>query len=82
MHNAKAAAIDSFVNNNAHNVSMLHNNSTAHDLFDTLVAYFAQLFAHTTVDESAFPVLVFEQDSSAVAWYDCENCVGFIQHTA
>jgi hypothetical protein len=57
--------IDSFVNSNASN-------------FEGSLDEFVSQFSYTVCNEQAFPVLVYEREGSAVAWYDEELECGFV----
>ena len=79
------ATLDEFVNNNKHNVTLQCDlQNASHDeiddkLFTVLPMQFAGRVLYDTIDDAAFPVLVFVNNSSkCVAWYDCENMQGFV----
>lgn len=71
--------MDHFVNSNAANFVREFEAGTQHT-FVQLEAFaneFAAKFEHDTVDDDAFPVLVYERNGAPVAWYDFECIRGF-----
>ena len=66
--------IDTFVNGNTANV----NFSESDEDFDVLEAIFTKKFKFDNVNTTAMPVLVYELNGNAVAWYDEEMQLGFI----
>ena len=67
--------IDSFVNNNAPNV---HYEVTQAAELDEREQQFTSTMQHAQVNDKAYPVLVYVQDSRFVAWYDIENAWGYV----
>lgn len=66
--------IDEFVNSNAQNVKL----SSEGDIYAVQDEFIDKLGLHTTqVNDDAFPVLVFVDNSKPVAWVDLENAVGY-----
>jgi len=66
--------IDAFVNGNTANV----NFSKSNEDFDVLEAIFTKKFKFDNVNTAAMPVLVYELNGNAVAWYDEEMQLGFV----
>ena len=72
--------IDVFVNTNSFNVQLPVDNVSDEDMFETLPAQFVtdNSVVYDTVNQDADPVFVYELNGAPVAWYDCENFVGFV----
>ena len=66
--------IDTFVNSNNANVDF----SKSDEDFDVLEALFTKKFKFDNINIEATPVLVYELNGNAVAWYDEEIQLGFI----
>jgi uncharacterized protein YkuJ len=66
--------IDTFVNSNFANVDF----SASDENFDVLEALFTKKFKFDNINIQAMPVLVYELNGNAVAWYDEEMQMGFI----
>lgn len=46
-------------------------------MFEVLPAEFISELGAVELDEAAFPVYAYRRNGELVAWYDCENCVGY-----
>jgi hypothetical protein len=46
---------------------------------DVCQSKFEELVNFDKVNTEAFPVLVYEMNTKAVAWYDIEMCTGFVK---
>jgi uncharacterized protein YkuJ len=66
--------IDTFVNSNFATVDF----SASDEDFDVLEALFTKKFKFDNINTQAMPVLVYELNGNAVAWYDEEMQMGFI----
>jgi uncharacterized protein YkuJ len=66
--------IDTFVNSNSATVDF----SASDENFDVLEALFTKKFKFDNINIQAMPVLVYELNGNAVAWYDEEMQMGFI----
>lgn len=66
--------IDTFVNGNNANVDF----SKSIEDFDVLEAIFTKKFKFDKINSNASPVLVYESNGNAVAWYDEEMQLGFV----
>lgn len=60
------SATELFVNGNKPNV-----NDVPQENFEELVSY-------DTVNEKGFPVLIYQNGTQMVAWYDIENMYGYV----
>jgi hypothetical protein len=65
--------IDTFVNTNKANVFFDDSDEVAGAL------EFEMKFKFDSINTKADPVLIYEMNTKAVAWYDLEMCMGFIQ---
>ena len=67
--------LDKFVNTNKANIQI------AEDRFDEDQAKstFEDFVKFDNINEQAFPVLVYEMNTKAVAWYDLEMFMGYTQ---
>jgi hypothetical protein len=72
--------IDTFVNSNSYNYNFTNEPADDVEMFEAYPANFATVnnIAHDTVNQQADPVFVYELAGVPVAWYDCENAVGFV----
>ena len=69
--------MENFVNTNKANVAFNVPHGRKVNI-DALEAKFAATVAHDSVNDEAFPVIVYERNSKQVAWYDMELMRGFI----
>jgi len=67
--------IDTFVNSNKANVEF--DSNLFNDDEDLMNSMFEKDIEFDRVNTKALPVLVYEMNTKAVAWYDIEMCVGF-----
>ena len=65
--------IDKFVNGNAVNVTVLNTNS-----LETVQEEFESKLTYDSVNDEAFPVLVYVRNNEFVAWCDLENAQGYV----
>ena len=69
-----------FVNANAHNFACALEPQDEDDMFEVYPDLFVQQnnIAYDVLNQQADPVFIYELDHVPVAWYDCENAVGFV----
>jgi len=65
--------IDKFVNTNKSNIEIDESNFGE----DQAKAKFEESIKFDNINEQAFPVLVYEMNTKAVAWYDLEMFMGY-----
>ena len=72
--------IDSFVNGNAHNVTLVYTSKQHSDdaECERLHTEFESKFEYDETNDDASPVFVYLRDGNAIAWYDWENMYGYI----
>lgn len=72
--------LDTFVNTNRYNreISCIARDDT--EIFETFPAKFVtdNNIVYTSINQDGDPVFVYELNGRPVAWYDCENQVGFV----
>lgn len=75
--------IDEFVNYTAPlngrciDMSAQVKNTTDNILYEELPSEFARRFEWDNINETAFPVMVWEKKGKPVAYWDCEYCIGY-----
>lgn len=72
--------LDTFVNSNNYNREVSAIARDDEELFEVFPVKFAtdNNIKHNFVNQTADPVFVYELNGAPVAWYDCENQVGFV----
>lgn len=73
-------SLDTFVNTNKANCAFKvpANSNFSFSALDALETKFASKVQHDKVNDSAYPVIVYECNNSPVAWYDLELLRGFM----
>jgi hypothetical protein len=72
--------VDAFVNNNNYNYEIFNEAADDVEMFETFPTQFVaeNNIAYDTRNDAGDPVFVYELAGVPVAWYDCENQVGFV----
>lgn len=72
--------LDAFVNTNSYNYELAVVAAHDEDSFEAFPARFVldNNIEYDVVNQDADPVFVYELQGQPVAWYDCENQVGFV----
>jgi hypothetical protein len=71
---------DAFVNKNNYNYEIFDEAADEVEMFETFPALFVaeNNIVYDTRNDAGDPVFVYEIAGLPVAWYDCENQVGFV----